>query len=147
MTEFGRNKKAYHDYELLEEFEAGISLLGQEVKSVRRGRVQLKGSYVAILSDGPYTMGIHITPYPFAHKPVDPVRKRKLLLNQKEIDKLQKAEQTSGLSIIPLALYDRKGLIKLKIAIAKGRKMHDKREKMKQDTMNRQVDRIVKQFR
>lgn len=147
MVEFGRNKKAYHDYELIEEFEAGIALLGPEVKSLRRGRVQLKGSYVAILTDGPYAMGIHITAYPFAHKPLDPLRKRKLLLNQKEIDKLQRAEQTSGLTIVPLAFYDRNGLIKLKIAIGKGRKLHDKREKMKQNTIIRQTERIVKQYR
>lgn len=146
MPQFAKNKKAYHDYELLEEFEAGIALLGPEVKSVRRGRVQLKGSYVAVLTDGPYVMGLHISPYQYADTATDPTRKRKLLLHAKEIDKLQKAESTSGLTIIPLALYSKGGLVKMSLAIARGKKLYDKREQAKRKQMNLDAKRAMKKY-
>ncbi|PIQ78803.1 SsrA-binding protein [Candidatus Peregrinibacteria bacterium CG11_big_fil_rev_8_21_14_0_20_41_10] len=142
---FAKNKKAYRDYEILEEFEAGVKFMGPEVKSVRRGLIQMGGSYVALLTDGPYVMGIHISPYKFSHdRNLDPTRKRKLLLNQKEINAIQKAESTSGLTIIPLEFYPKGGLIKLKIAIAKGRKQHDKRQVLKEKDVNRRIDRTLK---
>lgn len=144
---FAKNKKAYHDYEILEEFEAGIALSGPEVKSIRRSQVQMKGSYVAVLSDGPYVMGIHISPYKFADsQKIDPIRKRKILLKEKEIAKLEQAEKTSGQTLIPLELYPKGGLIKLKVAIAKGRKTHDKRNVVKGRDMQRTVERVLKKY-
>jgi SsrA-binding protein len=145
MTTFAQNKKAFHDYEILEQFEAGIKLAGYEVKSIRRSAVQMKGGYVAILTDGPYVMGVHITPYKYAHEHhIDPVIKRKLLLNAKEIAKLAKAEQTAGLTIVPLELYSKRGLIKLKIAIGRGKKLHDKRNSIKERDNQRIIGRLMR---
>lgn len=145
MVTFSQNKKAFHDYEILEQFEAGIALTGYEVKSVRRSAVQMKGSYVAVLTDGPYVMGLHITPYKYAHEHhIDPVCKRKLLLHAKEITKLVVAEQTSGLTIVPLEMYAKKGLIKLKIAIARGKKLYDKRHSLKEKDAKKAIGRMLR---
>lgn len=145
---FAKNKKAYHDYQIIEEFEAGINLLGAEVKSIRAGRVQMKGSYVALLSDeAPYLVGLHISPYAYSHdRNLDPVRRRKLLLNKKEIVKLQRIEKETGTAIIPLEIYPKRGLIKVKIAIARGKKLFDKRQSLKSKAEKRKIDQTLKRF-
>jgi SsrA-binding protein len=141
------NKKATFDFEILERLETGMMLSGAEVKSIRAGRASLKGSYVAVLSDGPYVMDLHISEYtPAGLKGYDPTKKRKLLLNKKEIEKLEKAEKTSGLAIVPLKLYAKKGLFKLEIAIAKGKKLHDKRQSLKSKSQNLEIKRALKHF-
>jgi len=143
-----KNKKAYFDYEVLEEFEAGLMLKGNEVKSIRLGKVNLKGSYVSVLEDGPYVSAMHISQYEPAHlKTYDPIRKRKLLLNHREIDKLRGSEKTAGLAIIPLKLYYKKGLIKMKIGICRGKKNYDKRADLKRKSQNREVNRALKHYR
>lgn len=145
MANFAQNKSAYRDYEIMEEFEAGVALAGPEVKSVRRGTVQMKGGYVSVLTDGPYVMGVHISPYKFASgEKLDPIRKRKLLLKAKEIKKLEAAEKTAGLAIVPLQFYPKQGLIKLKIAIGKGRKQHDKRNLVKERDLKREAGRALR---
>lgn len=145
MPVFAKNKKAYFEYEILEEFEAGIVLVGPEVKSIRRSQVQMKGSYVALLQDGAYVVGMHISPYKFAnHQEIEPTRKRKLLLNAKEIEKMESAEKTVGQTIIPLSIYSKQGLIKIKVAIVKGKKLHDKRQTIKEREQNRQIKRVLK---
>lgn len=142
-----KNKKATFDYEIIEVFEAGIMLSGPEVKSIRLGRASLKGSYVALLSDGPYVMDMHIADFmPAAQKSYNPTAKRKLLLNKKEIDQLEKAEKTSGLAIVPLKLYTKRGLFKLEIAIAKGKKLHDKRQSLKSKSQNIEIQRALKHY-
>jgi SsrA-binding protein len=143
-----QNKKAFFDYEILEKFEAGIVLSGPEVKSVREGRVNLKGGYVAILSDGPYLFEVNISEYKYnSDKSLYiPNSKRKLLLNKKEIIALDKAEKTSGLTIVPLRLYFNRGLIKCEIAIAKGKKNYDKRAALKTKSQTLDVRRALRNF-
>ena len=128
------NKKAFFDYEILEKFEAGMILSGAEVKAIRAGKANLKGSYVAILSDGPYVFELHISEYDKRSDKViyNPIQKRKLLLNKKEIETLVKIEKTSGLTIVPTKIYFKRGLIKLEIAVGKGKKNYDKRNALKQ---------------
>jgi len=143
--QIARNKKAYFDYEIIEEFETGVVLKGYEVKSVKSGRVNLKGAHVSVFSDGPYVMDMHIGSYPMADlKDYHPKKKRKLLLKSKEIDKIRKAETTAGLAIIPLTVYLKGGLVKLKIAICRGKKRHDKRQALKRKAQDRQVERAIR---
>ena len=143
-----QHKKAFHDYEIIEEIEAGLVLTGPEVKSIRRGRLNLKGSYVVILQDqAPWVVGMHVTPYSFAdNRNYDEVRRRKLLLNRTEIDKLEKAVKTAGVSIVPTRVYVKKGMIKMAIAIARGKKSHDKRHDLKKKDQNREIERSIKGF-
>lgn len=143
-----QNKKAFFDYEILEKFEAGIVLSGSEVKSVREGKANLKGGYVATLSDGPYLFEVTISEYKNrSDKTVYiPNEKRKLLLNRKEIESLEKAEKTSGLTIVPLKLYFTRGLLKCEIAIAKGKKNYDKRDALKKKTQTIEVNRALRNF-
>ena len=141
------NKKAYFDYDIQDKLEAGLILTGPEVKSVRNGRVNLKGSYVAVLSDGPYVIDMHINEYPQAAlKHYEPKSKRKLLLNKKEIEKLLQIEKTGGLAVIPTKIYFKKGLIKLEIAVGKGKKMHDKRNSMKKSAQKIEIQRALKHY-
>lgn len=146
--QLGVNKKAYFDYEIQEKIEAGLMLTGAEVKACRAGKVNLKGSYVAILEDGPYVMDLHITKYEFLDdKSYDAKVKRKLLLNRKEITRLEKAEKEAGMAIIPTELYLKNGLIKLEIAFGKGKKLHDKRQSIKNRESDRQIARTIKNLR
>jgi SsrA-binding protein len=141
------NKKAYFDYEIQDKLEAGLILTGPEVKSVRDGRVNLKGSYVAVLSDGPYVMDMHISEYAQAGlKHYEPKSKRKLLLNKKEIEKLLQIEKTGGLAVVPTKIYFKKGLIKLEIAVGKGKKMHDKRNSIKKSAQKIEIQRALKHY-
>jgi len=140
------NKKARHDYHLEDDFEAGIALEGWEVKSLRAGRAQLKESYVIIRQGELYLFGAHFSPLPSAstHVHADPTRSRKLLLNRREIDRLKGAVDRSGYTIVPLSLYWKKGRVKLKIALAKGKKMYDKRASIKQREWDRDKQRLLK---
>lgn len=142
-----RNKKAYHDYEILEEFEAGIELKGSEVKAIRKGRVNLKDSFVKIIKNEAYLLNAHISNLETTHsfyRP-DERRDRKLLLHRKEIDKLEQRVMKDGLSIVPTALYfNHKNLVKIKIALARGKKLHDKREDLKRKTANREAQMAMK---
>ena len=139
-----KNKKAYHDYEIIEIFEAGIALEGREVKSCREHRANLKGSFVQILKNEALAEAIHISPYKFAPDTgYKPTQTRKLLLHRKEIDKIASALNEKGVAAIPLELYLKGSLIKLKVGICRGRKLHDKREVLKKRSQDREVDRAI----
>ena len=144
-----RNKKAWHDYFIEEEFEAGLILEGWEVKSMRAGSVQLRESYVIVRNGELYLFGAHLSPLKTAstHVHADPVRNRKLLLHQKEIDKLVGAVERRGYTLVPLGLYWKRGRAKLRIALAKGKKQHDKRATIRQREWNREQQRLLKKIR
>ena len=140
-----QNKKARFDYFIEKEFEAGVAFMGWEVKSLREGRVQLKESYVLIEKGELYLYGAHITPLSYAstHIKTDPVRPRKLLLNRHEISNLIGSVERAGYTIAPLSLYWLRGRIKLKIGLAKGKKLHDKRQTIKERDWKRQQQRLL----
>lgn len=140
------NKKARFDYHIEEDFEAGISLEGWEVKSLRAGRAQLKESYVIIKDNQLFLLGAHISPLPSAstHVHPDPTRTRRLLMHRKEIDRLMGYVERRGYTLVPLSLYWKNGLAKLKIALAKGKKQHDKRAAIKQREWERDKQRVLK---
>lgn len=123
------NRQARHNYHLLESYEAGIELLGTEVKAAKTGKVQLKEAYADILENEAWLLNAHISEYSHGNRENhQPMRKRKLLLHRKEIDKLFGIVREKGLSLIPTKLYLKNGRIKCEIAVARGKKMHDKRE-------------------
>jgi len=140
------NKKARHDYQLEDRFEAGLVLEGWEVKSLRAGKVQMVESYVLLKNGEAFLFGCLITPLPTAstHIQPDSRRTRKLLLHQHEIDRLIGAVDRKGYSIIPTAMYWRKGRAKLEIALAKGKKEHDRRADIKERDWKRDKKRILK---
>lgn len=142
-----RNKKAYHLYEIIDEYEAGIQLLGTEIKSLREGKASIKEGYCAFKKGELFALNINITPYSEASfTNHEPTRQRKLLLHKHELEKLFKKKKDVGLTIVPISLYiNKKGLAKLKIALAKGKKLQDKRESLKAKDAKRQMDRALKQ--
>ena len=144
-----RTKKAWHDYFIEEEFEAGLVLDGWEVKSLRAGAAQLKESYVVIRNGELFLFGAHFSPLKTAstHVRPDPVRTRKLLLHQTEIDKLTGAVERRGYTLVPLALYWKRSRAKLQIALAKGKKQHDKRAAIRQREWDREQHRLLKMTR
>ena len=144
-----RNKKAWHDYFIEEEFETGLVLEGWEVKSLRAGAAQLKESYVIIRNGELFLFGAHFSPLKTAstHILPDPVRSRKLLLHQTEIDKLTGAVERRGYTLVPLALYWKRSRAKLQIALAKGKTQHDKRAAIRQREWDREQHRLLKMTR
>lgn len=141
------NKKARHDYLLEAQFEAGLALEGWEVKSIREGHVQLKESYITLKRGEAWLIGAHITPLKTAstHITPDPTRTRKLLLNKREINKLFSAKEREGYTIVPVDMHwSIKNRAKLQIAIAKGKKQHDKRADLKERDWEREKSRLLK---
>ena len=140
------NKKAYHDFEILEEYEGGIVLLGHEVKSVTLGRASLRGSHVVVRGGDLFILGMTIPPYQIGNTPKDyePDRPRKLLLHKYQIDTLIGKGQTKGLTIIPLRVYTKGTKVKLAFAVARGKKTHDKRETLKKREASRDIARSLK---
>ncbi|NOR40654.1 MAG: SsrA-binding protein SmpB [Gammaproteobacteria bacterium] len=140
------NKKARHDYFLEERFEAGLALQGWEVKSLREGRVQLTESYIIIQNGEAWLFGFHIAPLLSAstHITPDPTRTRKLLLHRRELDKLIGAVERKGFTLVPTALYWKKGRAKLEIALARGKQSHDKRATEKDRDWNRSKQRLLR---
>ena len=143
------NKKAFHDYFIEERFEAGMSLEGWEVKSIRAGRVQLKEAYVIVNKGEVYLFGAHISALPTAstHVHPDPVRTRKLLLRAEEIKKLIGKVERAGYTMVPLNLHYTRGRIKCEIGLAKGKKQHDKRDTERARDAQREIDKAMKQNR
>lgn len=140
------NRKAYHDYFVLETYEAGIELYGTEIKSIHNGKVNLKDSFCSVDNGEMFVIGMHISPY--EHGNIfnrDPMRKKKLLMHKKEIIKLFTQNQQQGLSIIPLKLYIKKGRAKLEIGLCKGKKLHDKRNVAAEKEANRSIERALKE--
>ena len=144
-----RNKRARHDYFIEEEYEAGIALEGWEVKSLREGRAQLQESYVILRQGEVFLFGAHFSPLKSVstHVTADPTRTRKLLLHANEIGRLRGAVERRGYTLIPLSLYWKRGRAKLKIALAKGKKQHDKRATIREREWDRQQHRLLKETR
>lgn len=141
-----QNKKAYHDYFVLEEYEAGIELLGTEVKSIRQGRVNLKDAWCSIDNGEIFVNGMHISPYEQGNIfNRDPLRKKKLLMHKKEIHKLYGTIKQQGLTLIPLSVYFNKGKAKIKVGLCKGKKIYDKRDVAAKKEANRSIDREIKE--
>lgn len=139
------NRKARHDYELYDRYEAGLELKGTEIKSIRRGKVQLKDSYISFYNNEAYIKGMHISPYEFGNIfNHDETRGRKLLLHRKEIRKLYQDTRIKGYTVVPVRLYLSKGLAKLEIALAKGKNLHDKRESQKAKDAKREIEKALK---
>lgn len=139
------NKKAYHDYHVLQKFEAGIALMGTEVKSLRAGRANLKDAYVIFKGGEAFLFGAHISPYSHGNlENHDPERTRKLLLHAREIEKLATQVAEKGLSIVPLRLYFRGSRVKIEIAVVRGKKLYDKRETEKTREADREAASAMK---
>ena len=140
-----QNKKAYHDFFIEETFQAGISLLGTEVKSMRAGRCNLKESYVVFEGTSAFINGMHISPYKHGNiSNKDPVRRRQLLLHKSEINKLRGAVTKEGYTVVPVKVYLSGSLVKVDIALAKGKKQYDKRDVLAKKTQRREAEKEFK---
>ena len=146
MATFVDNKKILYNYEILDEYEAGIKLLGFEVKAVRKKSVSLKGAYVIIRGGETYLVGAQISPYQVGNTPdgYDPERPRQLLLKKAEITKLIGKEKEKGLTLIPVSMYNKGPFIKVRVALVRGKKKHDKRETLKKRDAQRHIERTLK---
>lgn len=141
-----QNKKAHHDYFVLESYEAGIELCGTEVKSLRAGRVNLKDSWCNIVDGEIFVNGMHISPYDHGNVfNKDPMRVRRLLMHKKEILKLFGTLQQQGLSLIPISLYFKGSKVKMQVGLCKGKKLYDKRSSMAERDAKRNIDRALKE--
>lgn len=139
------NRKARHDYYILETYEAGIALRGTEVKSIRAGKVNLKDSFARIEGGEVFVYQMHISPYDYGNRENhDPLRTRKLLLHKEEIARLAGKTQEKGLTLIPLRVYFKRGLAKVELALAKGKKLYDKRHAEAERQARREVERALK---
>jgi SsrA-binding protein len=138
------NRKATHDYAVLERFEAGIALLGSEIKSIRAGQVNLKEGYIWIEGRQAWLLNVHVSPYdPASNANHDPLRRKRLLLHRKEILRLQEAQQQKGLAIIPLRIYLKRGLAKAEIGLGRGLKKYDKRQAIAKRDAERDMRRAL----
>ena len=139
------NKKAHFDYEILETYEAGIELMGPEVKSIRDGHISLKESFATVKDNQVWLNGSHVSAYkPAADNNVEPTRARRLLLKRSEIDELIGKVQTAGFTLVPIKIYFIRGIIKVEIGLARGKKLHDKRQVMKNRTIEREMQQELK---
>ena len=140
------NRQAFHEYHILEKFEAGAVLVGTEVKSIMAGRIQLKDSYVAVKDDEVWLMNAHISPYSHGNKQNhEPLRTRKLLLHRKEIEKLERETTIKGMTLVVTSIYWKNGRIKFEIGVAKGKKLYDKRETEMKKTVDRETRQQLKE--
>jgi SsrA-binding protein len=140
-----QNRKAYHDYHIEDTIEAGIALLGTEVKSLRQGKASLKESYVLFKEGEAYLLSCHISPY--SHGNImnhDPLRTRKLLLNRREINSLSGKVARKGYALIPLKIYFKKSFAKIEIGLARGKKLYEKRDTIKEREARREIERALK---
>ena len=145
MKDIALNKKAYHDYFIEETYEAGISLFGSEIKSIRAGKVSLKEAYVSFKDNEAFVKDMHIAEYKQAtYNNHDETRDRKLLLHKREINKLSSKCKIQGYTCVPLKMYFKNGLVKLEIGLAKGKTLYDKRESDKRKTIDRQAKQALK---
>ncbi len=148
MRVVARNRKARHEYEILEQYEAGIVLRGAEVKSLRDGRASFTDSFARVDDGELWLHGLHIAPYENANLDApDPLRTRKLLLTRRELERVRGRTQEGGLTLVPLDIHFRRGYAKLTLALARGKKRHDRREDLKKKAMEREVERAVQDAR
>ena len=139
------NKKAYHDYFVLEEYEAGIELVGTEVKSIRLGQCSVKEAWIGLEKGVVFVNGMHINPYEKGNIfNKDPLRRRKLLLHKSEINKLSGKLAEKGLTLIPLKVYLKGSLVKVQLGLCKGKKLYDKRESIKERDSRRDIERSIR---
>jgi SsrA-binding protein len=140
------NRKAYHDYHILDKYETGIELLGSEVKSLREGNANLKEGYIVIRKEQAWVLGIHISPYSHTgFEGHEPVRERRLLLHKREIEKIKISLEQKGLTAVPLKMYfNPNGWAKLEIGIAKGKKIYDKRKAIRERDIQREAERELR---
>ncbi|MDQ3908122.1 MAG: SsrA-binding protein SmpB [Acidobacteriota bacterium] len=140
------NRAAFHEYHILDKYEAGVALQGTEVKSVRAGQVQLKDSYVAVRGGEAWLLNAHISPYAYGNRENhDPVRERKLLLHRREIERLEDATSTKGMTLVVTRVYQKNGRVKLEIGVARGKKLYDKRETEMRRTIERETRAQLKE--
>lgn len=146
MKILAENKKAYFNYQILEKFEAGMVLIGQEVKSIKIGRINLAGSYVVLRDNEAFLVGCKVPPYQPKNAPSDynPERSRKLLLKKLEIKYLIGKSKQKGLTLVPLKVYTKRGNIKLEFGIARGKKKGDRRELLKKKEVKRRIERALR---
>lgn len=144
---YAKNNKARHEFFIEERYEAGIELKGTEVKSIKQGKVSVKEAFVDVKKNEVYVYNMHISPYKEGNiQNVDPKRTRRLLLHRNEINKLIGKVTQQGYTMVVLSVYDKNGLVKLEIALAKGKKMHDKRESIKKKEAERNIQRALKNY-
>tara|TARA_Y100000590_G_C15104307_1_gene782460 strand:- start:109 stop:570 length:462 start_codon:yes stop_codon:yes gene_type:complete len=142
------NKKAFFEYDILEKYEAGLSLKGSEVKAIRENKANIKESYIRVKDNELFIIGMNISKYSHeGYSSHDPMREKKLLVHKYEIKKIRESIEEKGKTIIPLSLYYKKGRVKIQFAIAKGRKLWDKRNYKKDQDINREIDRSMKGFK
>ncbi len=147
MPVLARNKKAFHDYFIEDRFEAGIELVGTEVKSIKAGKVSIKESFIRVIKNEVFIMNMHVTPYEFGNIHNEPeTRVRKLLLKRKEIEKISSRIKEQGYTVMPLSIYTKQRLVKIEIGLAKGKKLYDKRESLKIRDQERDMRKVRKNF-
>ncbi len=145
VRQIAENRKARHEYFIEDTYECGLALVGTEVKSIRAGKVNLKDSYAQVKNGEAFIIGMHVSPYEQGNIfNADPFRQRKLLLHKQEIRKLNALAQTEGYSLIPLRLYLRDGRVKMELAVAKGKKLYDKRQSIAERDAMRDMERRMK---
>jgi SsrA-binding protein len=143
-TAVATNRKARHEYDILETIEAGMALQGSEIKSVRSGQINLKEGYVLIERNQAWLINVHIAPYdPASRMNHDPLRKKRLLLHKKEIRKLQENQQLKGLAVVPLRVYLKGGFAKIELGVGRGLKKYDKRQKIAKRDAEREIRRML----
>ena len=138
------NRRARHDYSILETWEAGIVLIGSEVKSLREAQVQIREAFARVDGGDVWIHGMHIAPYPFSRDNPDPDRKRKLLLHRREVETIRAQVEQQGLTVVPLRIYFKDGLAKMEIALAKGKHTYDKRHALAERDAKRDLDRATR---
>ncbi|MGD9562571.1 MAG: SsrA-binding protein SmpB [Pyrinomonadaceae bacterium] len=140
------NRQAFHEYHILVRYEAGVALVGTEVKSIMAGRIQLKDSYVAVKDGEVWLMNAHISPYSHGNRQNhEPLRSRKLLLHRKEIEKLERETTQKGMTLVVTSIYWKNGRIKFEVGVAKGKKLYDKRETEMRKTIERETRQQLKE--
>ncbi|HJT23637.1 MAG TPA: SsrA-binding protein SmpB [bacterium] len=143
-----QNRKAHHDYFILESLEAGLALVGCEVKSIRNGKANLQDSFARVEKGEIFLYGMHVSPYEQGNRyNPDPVRVRKLLLNRNQINNLSARVHEKGLTLVPIKLYFKSGKAKIQLALAKGKNVQDKRDKLREKEANRDIDRALRDRR
>ena len=146
VKQIARNKKAYHEYNILEKYEAGVELFGTEVKSLRQGHINLKDSFCVIKNYELFAQGMHISPYEKGNIfNRDPMRPKKLLMHKSEIKRLYNRIKQDGLTLIPLSAYFKNSRVKLELGLARGKKLHDKRDTVAERTTQRDMQRNIKE--
>jgi len=146
VKQVAQNKKAYHEYYILEKFEAGVELFGTEVKSIRQGNVNLKETFCMVKDGELFARGMHISPYEKGNIfNRDPVRPKRLLMHKREITRLYARIRQDGLALIPLSIYFKNSRVKLELGLARGKKLHDKRDAAAEKSSEREIERRLKE--